>query len=310
MVGRSRQSSVIGRRGRAAHASEPRSQHFLHSPSLVRNIVAEMRFAPGTMVLDIGAGQGIITRALADAGYTVIAIEKDPRLYRSLRSRFVGRTNIECHPADALAFPLPREPYAVVSNVPFSITAALVRRLLDAPQPPHDAWLIVQREAAMKFAGVPHETMFSLAHKPAFSIEVARRLARSDFAPPPPVDVAMLHVKQRHEPLVTRREMEAWRQFVRQGFRSGAADARTALRPYFTRRQLVILSRDLRFDLRAAPSALTFGQWLALFRFHAQACRGPTGLEAGCGKREAGSRRLHDDRCWPIMMPTPRRFPN
>jgi hypothetical protein len=84
--------------------------------------------------------------------------------------------------------------------------------------------------------------------------------------------------------------MEAWRGFVRQGFRSGAADVRTALRPYFTRRQLVILSRNLRFDLRAPPSSLTFGQWLAMFRFHAQACRGPT-LACVCGseRRDATS---------------------
>ena len=171
--------------------------------------------------------------------------------------------------------------------MPFSITSALVRRLLDAPRPPDDAWLIVQREAALKFAGAPRETMFSLLRKPVLSIEIAGTMARTDFAPAPPVDVALLHVRRRPQPLVARASMTMWQQFVRRGYRSGAADVRTALRPYFTRRQLVILSRDLRFDLRAPPSALTFGQWLAMFRFHAQACRGPTFV--GSGMREAGS---------------------
>lgn len=261
--------------------TEPTSQHFLHSRRLVQRLVAEMRIAPGTLVLDIGAGRGIITRALADAGCRVIAIERDERLYRSLRSRFTNRGNVESRHADALTCALPSEPYAVVSNVPFSITAALVRRLLGAMPPPMEAWLMVQREAAYKFAGVPRETMFSQLRKPLFEIAVARSLARDDFAPPPPVDVAMLHLRQRSEPLVSQRDFAAWQRFLHQGFRSGAPDIRTAMRPLMTRRQLVILSRDLRFDLRAPPSTLTFGQWLALFRFHVNACRGPT-RAAGC----------------------------
>jgi 23S rRNA (adenine-N6)-dimethyltransferase len=281
-MGRSRQYSVAGRKGSSGSVEEPRSQHFLRSPGLVRRLVGEMKVAPGTLVLDIGAGTGAITQALAERGCRVVAVEKDARLYRSLRSRFVGRTNVECQHADALTFALPREPYVAVSNVPFSITAALVRRLLDAPRAPESAWLIVQREAALKFAGVPHETMFSLLRKPLFTIDVARRLPREAFAPVPPVDVALLHVRSRAELLLPRRSMEAWRQFVRQGFRSGAGDVRTAMRPCFTWRQLVLLSRDLRFDLRAPPSALTFGQWLAMFRFHAQACRGPTRAILAC----------------------------
>jgi 23S rRNA (adenine-N6)-dimethyltransferase len=254
---------------------------------LVARLVRGMRLAPGALVLDIGAGHGIISRALADAGCRVVAIERDERLYRGLAARFSDDPRVACHHGDALTHPLPGAAYSVVSNVPFSITAALVRRLLDAPQPPDDAWLIVQREAALKFAGVPRETMFSLLRKPQFSIEIERTLARTDFAPAPPVDVAMLHVQRRAQPLVARSSMGMWQQFVRRGYRSGAADVRTAMRPYFTRRQLVILSRDLRFDLRAPPSALTFGQWLAMFRFHAQACRGPTGW-VGSAMQESG----------------------
>lgn len=253
------------------------SQHFLRDPALVRALVRDMRLPPGAPVLDIGAGRGIITEALAAAGCHAIAIEKDPRLYRSLRARFTGRTDVECHLADALAFPLPRIPYVAVSNVPFAITAALVRRLLDAPNPPVDAWLIVQREAARKFAGSPSETMFSLLRKPRFSIDVARPMRPRDFDPPPRVETSLLHIRARDTPLIARNDTVAWRAFVRGAFhRSGAPDIRGVLRPYITRRQLDALARDLRFDPRARPATLSFGQWLALFRFHARACRGPT----------------------------------
>jgi 23S rRNA (adenine-N6)-dimethyltransferase len=247
-----------------------------------------MELAPGTLALDAGAGRGALTEALGGAGCRVVAIERDSRLFRSLRARFVGRTNVECYHADALRFPLPREPYAVVSNVPFSITAALVRRLLDAPNPPHDAWLILQREAALKFAGAPSPTLFSLLYQPRFTFEIVRTLRRTDFQPPPRVETVMLHVRHRPQPLVPRREAAAWREFIRAGFfRSGAPDIQTAMRPFFTRRQLQALAREHGFDPSARASTLTFGQWLAMFRFHAHACRGPTRLEAGSGMREA-----------------------
>ena len=103
------------------------SQHFIRDPATARLILDRLRVGPRTPVLEPGSGRGIITDAPADRGYHVIAVEKDIALHRALRSRMLGRTNVECHDADALEFPLPRVPYAVVSNVPFGITAALGR---------------------------------------------------------------------------------------------------------------------------------------------------------------------------------------
>src|ERR1700682_2064821 len=98
-------------------------------------------------------GGGGLTEALADAGLRVVAVETDSRLYGLVRERFARRPEVACHHADFLTFPLPATPYCVVSNVPYAITAALVRRLLHAARPPDEALLIVQREAAEKFAG-------------------------------------------------------------------------------------------------------------------------------------------------------------
>lgn len=269
---------------------QPRSQHFLRTPAVARSIVRRARLQPGQLVVEPGAGSGMLTRALADAGCRVVAIEKDARLYRSLRARFVGRTNVECHHGDALTFPLPRGPYVLVSNVPFSITASLVRRLLGAPNPPAQAWLLVQREAAMKFAGIPRESMFSLLHKPAFRFRIAGSIEAADFVPPPPVGVALLHIDHRQPALVSPREAPAYERFVRRAFRGGAPDVRTAMRPYLTHRQLQRLAAEHGFALAARPSELRFEQWLALFRFtrSTAAAHDPTRLHL-----LAGSRRIH-----------------
>ncbi len=261
------------------------SQHFFRSPALVRAWVNELPIAPGELVLDIGAGYGIITEALERRGCRVVAVEKDVRLYRLLRERFIGRTNIECYHADALRFPLPRGRYAVVSSVPFGITARLMRRLDEAPAPPAVACLVLQREAAEKFAGAPRETLFSLLHKPRFEIELARTFARTDFTPPPAVECALLVMRRRERPLVTPASYGRYVAFVRGTFDARGPDVRRALGTRLTSLQIKRLARDLGFATTAGPSDLSFAQWLAVFRFYEHLCIGRDPTRVRCALR-------------------------
>jgi 23S rRNA (adenine-N6)-dimethyltransferase len=268
------------------------SQHFFRDGRTVARMVASLPLRRDAPVLDIGAGRGAITEALADAGFRVIAVEKDVRLFRGLRARLIGRTNVECHHADALTMPLPRGRYSVVSNVPFAVTAALVRRLLDGASPPEDAFLVVQREAAEKFAGAPQETLFSLLHKPYFEFSVPQRLRRSDFEPRPRVATVLLHARRRERPLLSTLERHEYERFVRGTFGAGPQAVGVALRARFSRRQVVRLARDLRFSPWQRASELTFPQWLALFRFAAQTRVGPHPLALSmCVGRERVGRR-------------------
>jgi 23S rRNA (adenine-N6)-dimethyltransferase len=242
-----------------------RSQHFLRDPLLACALVDELRLPRGSLVLEIGAGRGVITRALADAGFRVIAVENDVRLYRSLRARFIGRTNVECHLADALDYAAPSEPHTVVSNVPYHITADVVRSVVTSAAT--EALLIVQREAAEKFAGTPSESLFSLLHKPSFEISMGRAFERTDFDPPPSVESVLLRLHRRASPLLEPREATEYDAFVRASFGRRRQRARDALRRHFTERQLVRLMHDLRIPRDARPSEINVAQWLALFRF-------------------------------------------
>ncbi len=252
-------------RSRTAARPVERSQHFLRDPLLAGAVVDALRLPRGSLVLEVGAGRGIITEALANAGFRVIAVENDVRLYRSLRSRFIGRTNVECHHADALDYAAPPEPHAVVSNVPYHITADVVRGVLTSAAT--DAALILQREAAQKFAGVPAESLVSLLHKPSFEITIGRAFERTDFDPAPSVESVLLRVHRRASPLLERREAAAYGSFILGSFGTRRQRARDALRLHFTERQLVRLMHDLRIPRNARPSEITFTQWLALFRF-------------------------------------------
>ena len=257
------------------------SQHFLRNADVARALVRRMPLAPGDLVVDAGAGDGALTQALADIGCRVIAVEKDERLYQLLLQRFAVHPNVTCHHADVLAFAMPSTPYHVVSNVPYAITAALMRTLLHAARPPDSAALIVQREAAEKFAGTPRETLFSLRWKPHYEITVACAVPRRDFVPPPRVESALLLLHRRDLPLIAAPSTGAYQSFTTRAFAHGAPEVSRGLRPFVTATQLKRLAHDLGFDARGPTSQLTFEQWLGVFRFVEHECLGhdPTLLD-------------------------------
>jgi 23S rRNA (adenine-N6)-dimethyltransferase len=248
----------------------PLSQHFLRDPAVARDLVSRLHLARGSLVVEPGPGRGAITGALVDQGYRVFAVEKDPRLRTALRAHFGGHPGVECHHGDILAWPLPRQPYAVVSNVPFAITADLVRRLLDAGRQPEEALLIVQQEAAERFTGHPRQTRMALLHLPWSDLRVERAYHRTDFDPPPSVDCVLLRIDRRAQPLLPLSRQADWTAFVERAFGARRQEARDSLRLFFTERQLVRFARDFGFDRRARPSEIPFGAWLEMFRFHTQ----------------------------------------
>ena len=222
-------------------------------------------------MVEVGAGEGMLTAELAARCRDLVAIEVDERLVRGLRERFSRVQHVRVLQADSLRFELPRgRPYKVVGNIPYHHTAAILRRLVDAPSPPEDAYLVVQTEAAERFAGVPFakETLMSLRLKPWWQVEIVRRLRRTDFDPPPRVDSALLWLARRTRPLLRSSEASRYHRFIESCFGRDSRTLGHCLGHVFSRTQLRRLGRDLRFDPGSPPSSLSFDQWLGLFRFH------------------------------------------
>jgi 23S rRNA (adenine-N6)-dimethyltransferase len=114
-------------------------------------LVALARVQPGDLVLDVGAGSGVITGALLQAGARVIAVELHPRRVAQLRERFDGQ-RVTVVRADATDLRLPRRPFTVVANPPFSVTTSLLRRLTAPSSHLERASLILPTWAAMRWA--------------------------------------------------------------------------------------------------------------------------------------------------------------
>jgi 23S rRNA (adenine-N6)-dimethyltransferase len=243
--------------------------------------VRDAGIEPGALVVDLGAGAGMLTRALADAGARVLAVELDAVALAALRERFAGDPRVEVRAADATTTPLPREPFAVVANLPFAAGTAILRRLLGDPRVPLarlDA--IVEWGLAAKRTAVWPSTLLGCLWGARFELSVARRVPRACFAPPPAVDAALLHAVRRPKPLVPVRAARDYEALLRRGFSSQAP-----LDRILPRRIVHAVANAHGFDPRAWARDLDARQWAALYT-----AASPASRRAGGGRRAGRSR--------------------
>ena len=251
---------MAGRRARGARsAAAPRAQHFLRSPALARTLVDGAGVAPGDLVLDLGAGRGIITAALLERGARARAVELDPSLVRVLRTRFEGDERVSVEEADARLVEPPGTSFVVVSNLPFDGATQILRRLLDDPRVPlARAAVVVQWEAAAKLAAAWPTTLLAAYWGAWYELAVVRRLDRDAFSPPPLVAGGVLRIERRGEPLVGEAVAGAYRAFLRRGFRDGP-------RSVVPRTQLLAAARAGGFARTPRARDLSAPEWAALF---------------------------------------------
>jgi len=247
--------------GRVSSQARPRGRHSLRSRAFADELVRDAAVAPGTLALDLGAGSGLLTRALADAGARVRAVELDPAALLQLRARFDDDRRVEVVEADATALPLPAEPFAVVANLPFAAGTAILRRLLGNPRVPLtqlDA--IVEWGLAAKRTAVWPSTVLGCTWGAWYELRLARRVPRACFAPPPSVDAAVLRATRRPQPLVPPAQAAAFGALLHRAFA-----AQAPLDRILPRRLVHGLAHELGFDPHAKARDLDACQWARLF---------------------------------------------
>ena len=277
------------------------SQNFFRDPRLVDDLLRRSSIGPNDLVVEIGPGGGAITRHLASRCRRLVAVERDPRLAADLRRRFAGRSHVEIVEADFLNAPLPAGDYKVVANIPFNVTTAIVAKLTTGQDPPLDAYLVVQREAAARFIGWPRVTLFALLLMPWFEASVFHRFRRDDFHPVPRVDVVMMRLLRRTLPLVNEHDAWIYRDFVAFAFTAWQPNLRSALRGLLSTPGLCAVEREAGVDLTRPPSAIDPKEWLAVFRaFRDRAERRAfqeiRGAEARLRRQQAGLEKDHRTR--------------
>ena len=177
------------------------SQHFLRSPRLALILIGHSNLKKRDLVVEIGAGSGVITSALAHRVAHVIAIEPDQETAKKLRLNLEKRqiTNVTIVEQDFRDFKLPNEPYKIFANPPFYLSSEILHTLLATPTPPSAIYLILQKQFALKLLNnTRHYTSklgFALTEE--YETRIRLPLKPTDFTPPPAVPCVFFEAKRR-----------------------------------------------------------------------------------------------------------------
>lgn len=209
-------------------------QNFLRSPAILERIVAAAQIEKKDTVLEVGPGLGSLTRYLAASAHQVVAVELDGGLIPLLRAVLAPWPNVRIVQGDILQIPpaslLDAPDYLVVANIPYYITSALIRHLLEAQPRPRRLALTLQREVAERICAAPGDlSLLALSVQVYGQPSIALRIPASAFYPPPKVDSAVLCVDVAPQPLIPAHLLERFFCLIRAGFSQKRKTLRNAL---------------------------------------------------------------------------------
>ncbi|WP_280457557.1 23S ribosomal RNA methyltransferase Erm [Nocardia carnea] len=246
------------------------SQNFLTDPATARRIVASAGLSRGDLVLEVGPGDGMLTRHLLRYTDRVVAYEKDPRYARRLAVRYAGDERVCVVHRDFRFTEPPDRPFAVIGNIPFGVSTDILRWCLAAPRLTA-ATLLTQYEFARKYSGdYGRWTKSTVVHWPDWLPALGERVDRGEFFPVPRVDGAILRIVRRPVPLLPPGARGDYRRMVETGFSGVGGSLAASLRRAYPARAVTQgcaaagIATDLPVGL-VPPAA-----WLTLYhRLHA-----------------------------------------
>lgn len=182
-------------------------QNFLTDDLLLRQIADDANVTGGT-VLEVGAGAGTLTRALAQSAEKVIAFEIDRNLKKILDITLADCKNVQVVIGDVMRYPMPQieemcgGAYSVVANIPYYITTPLIMNFVEHAQNVTSLTLTIQKEVAERLVAKPATKQYgaiTAAVDAVADAEITRILPRNLFYPAPNVDSAVVKIVMRRD---------------------------------------------------------------------------------------------------------------
>ena len=209
-------------------------QNFLLDPAALQNVVEAAEIQSHDQVLEIGPGLGSLTVWLAQKAQRVVAVELDANLIPPLEQVLAALPNVQVVQGDILEIDPTRlidQPgYLVVANIPYYITSAVIRHLLEASQPPRRLVLTVQREVAERICARPGDlSLLALSVQVYGRPQVVTRIPAGAFYPPPKVDSAVVRVDLHANPEVPAHLLGLFFRLAKAGFSQKRKNLRNSL---------------------------------------------------------------------------------
>jgi len=198
-------------------------QNFLVDPFHLEKIIEAADLSPEDTVLEIGPGPGTLTRFLTEAVGQVIAVELDPHMIHLLQKEYGNRPNLSIIEADILKTDVSQlitsSSFKVVANLPYYITSAVMRHLLESTPRPQRIVVTVQKEVAQRIVAQPGK-MSILAVSVQFYGQptLVHRIPAGAFYPPPKVDSAVVRIDTFAQPPVAISDVDHFFRVVKAGF--------------------------------------------------------------------------------------------
>ena len=243
-------------------------QNFLQDPLALERIVEAAEIQPTDTVLEIGPGLGSLTRYLAASAKEVVAVELDVNLLAPLKSILSPYDNVRIIHGDILKLSpgavIDKSNYVVVANIPYYITSAVIRHLLESDKKPRRIVLTVQREVAQRICAKPGDmSLLALSVQVYGRPRIAARIPAGAFFPAPKVDSAVLSVDIYPTPMIQPELLNSFFRLIKAGFSQKRKTLRNALASglHILPSQAEDLLTDANIDPQRRAETLRIEEW-------------------------------------------------
>jgi len=261
--------TLLKRHGLRAHKGL--GQNFLQDPLALEEIVSAAEIQPTDTVLEIGPGLGSLTRYLAVAVKQVVAVELDSKLLPALQAVLTPYPNVRLIQGDILKLSpkdlIAEKDYLVVANIPYYITSAVIRHLLETDPKPRRIVLTVQKEVAERICAKPGDmSLLALSVQVYGRPRIAARIPASAFFPAPKVDSAVLSVDIYPAPLIKPELLNIFFKLIKAGFSQKRKTLRNSLSSglHISPTNAADLLMSVHIDPQRRAETLSIEEWQTL----------------------------------------------
>src|SRR5271157_3716444 len=252
-------------------------QNYLQDPSTLEKIVEAAQIQKADTVLEIGSGLGSLTRYLSFFAHEVVAVEIDPKLVFVLQTILTSYVNIRLIHGDILDLSpkelgLPAD-YLVAANIPYNITSAIIRHLLESEPKPRRIVLTVQKEVAERICATPPDmSLLALSVQVYGTPSIVAHIPADSFFPAPKVDSAVVRIDTLPSPAIESHLLDDFFQLIKAGFGQKRKTLRNSLSAGLkiptTEAESLLAKAEI--DSKRRAETLSLDEWGKLNRIYSE----------------------------------------
>ena len=243
-------------------------QNFLVDENILSRMVECAELAPTAQVLEIGAGLGSLTYFLAQAARQVTAVEIDPDLLAIARHTTANCENVDLVQGDILQIDMSSlhltDGFIVVANIPYYITSAIIRKMLNNPEKPARMVLTIQEEVAQRICAKAGEmSLLALSVQVFGDARIVLKIPAEAFYPSPKVDSVTLRVDLFQQPAIAEEKLDTFFRLTKAGFSQKRKMLRNTLSAglHLPREQVDALLTQAAIDPQRRAQTLSMQEW-------------------------------------------------